>query len=68
MTMDSAQHILERILTGSDNEKIHALEQVASLGLDLAFVQEFTQGHGLDTIISIIENEQCAGSHAAFIR
>lgn len=63
----TAHDILETIKNGTNIDKTRVLENLSSLSSDLTFALEFIKEHGLNIIISMIENEQCIGEMLKFM-
>lgn len=63
----SANDILETLRTGSNDQKNKVLGNLATFSADLTFALEFIKEQGMNTIISMIENEQCIGEMLAFV-
>lgn len=62
----TAHDILQKLNSGSNEEKISALQKLAKLSNDVTFALEFINKQGLGFIIGLIENGKCKGSMLAY--
>ncbi|XP_054262080.1 engulfment and cell motility protein 1 [Macrosteles quadrilineatus] len=62
----TAHDILQKLNTGSNDEKVSALQKLASLSTDITFALEFINKQGLGFIIQLIENGKCVGGMLAY--
>lgn len=62
----TAHDILQKLNSGSTEEKVTALQKLASLSIDVTFALEFINKQGLGFIIGLIENGKCVGGMLAY--
>lgn len=62
----TAHDILQKLNSGSNEEKVSALQKLANLSTDITFALEFINKQGLGFIIGQIENGKCVGGMLAF--
>lgn len=62
----TAQDILQKLNTGSVEEKTQALQKLSELSSDITFALEFINKQGLALIIGHIEGGKCKGNMLAF--
>lgn len=62
----TAHDILQKLNTGSNEEKLNALQKLSKLSTDMTFALEFINKQGLALIISIIEGGKCKGNMLAY--
>lgn len=55
----TAQDILQKLNSGSNEEKTAALQQLSKLSTDMTFALEFINKQGLALIINLIEQKKC---------
>ncbi|XP_047002136.1 engulfment and cell motility protein 1 [Schistocerca americana] len=55
----TAQEILQKLNTGTNEEKLAALQRLAKLSTDMTFALEFINKQGLALIINMIEGGKC---------
>lgn len=63
----TAHDTLEILKTGVNTEKSRVLEQLSQLSSDLTFALEFIKMHGMNILISMIENDQCIGEMLKYV-
>ncbi|XP_069687044.1 engulfment and cell motility protein 1 [Periplaneta americana] len=62
----TAHDILQKLNTGTNEEKLAALQKLSKLSTDMTFALEFINKQGLALIISIVEGGKCKGNMLAF--
>ncbi|GFG38195.1 hypothetical protein Cfor_03800 [Coptotermes formosanus] len=62
----TAHDILQKLNTGTNEEKLNALQKLSKLSTDMTFALEFINKQGLALIISIIEGGKCKGNMLAY--
>ncbi|PNF37142.1 Engulfment and cell motility protein 1 [Cryptotermes secundus] len=62
----TAHDILQKLNTGTNEEKLHALQKLSKLSTDMTFALEFINKQGLALIISIVEGGKCKGNMLAY--
>uniref|UniRef100_A0A1B6DW40 ELMO domain-containing protein n=1 Tax=Clastoptera arizonana TaxID=38151 RepID=A0A1B6DW40_9HEMI len=62
----TAHDILQKLNSGSNEEKVLGLQKLANLSNDVTFALEFINKQGLGFIIGLIENGKCKGEMLAF--
>ncbi len=62
----TAQDILFTLNSGTDDEKMLALEKLAKLSTDLTFALEFISKQGFSLVVSIIEQKKCQNLMLAY--
>lgn len=62
----TAHDILQKLNSGTTEEKTNALQKLANLSKDMTFALEFINKQGLGFIISLIENGKCKGGMLAY--
>lgn len=63
----TAHDILETLKSGSNEEKLRVLENLASLSSDLTFALEFIKEQGMNIVIEMVEGEQCTGDMLKYV-
>ncbi|XP_075224621.1 engulfment and cell motility Ced-12 [Lycorma delicatula] len=61
----TAHDILQKLNSGSNEEKITALQKLSKLSTDVTFALEFINKQGLALIINLIEKAKCKGEMLA---
>ncbi|KAG8321791.1 Engulfment and cell motility protein 3 [Homalodisca vitripennis] len=62
----TAHDILQKLNSGTNEEKVGALKKLSSLSTDVTFALEFINKQGLGYIIGLIENGKCVGGMLAY--
>nr|CAD7570006.1 unnamed protein product [Timema californicum] len=62
----TAHDILQKLNTGTNDEKTKSLEKLSKLSVDMTFALEFINKQGLALIISMIEGGKCKGDMLAY--
>ncbi|KDR14604.1 engulfment and cell motility protein 1 [Zootermopsis nevadensis] len=62
----TAHDILQKLNTGTNEDKLNAVQKLSKLSTDMTFALEFINKQGLALIISIIEGGKCKGNMLAY--
>lgn len=62
----TAHDILHKLNTGTNEEKVQALQKLSKLSIDTTFAHEFISKQGLQLIVSMIEGGKCKGAVLAY--
>lgn len=62
----TAHDILQKLNTGTNEEKLNAVRKLSKLSTDMTFALEFINKQGLALMISIVEGGKCKGNMLAY--